>query len=112
MRDDICMEHHKSSNLNFEKPTDEELSILSDIFKILSDNTRLRIICSLVNKELCVCDICEVVGLGQSAISHQLRVLRAASLVKYRKEGKMVYYSLDDHHILNCITQIMEHINE
>lgn len=113
---DICDVHHthpETINIaKFEIPSQDDISVLSDTFKILSDDTRIKIICALVNNELCVCDICEVVGLGQSAISHQLRVLRAANLVKYRRDGKLVYYSLDDHHVLNCITQIMEHIHE
>lgn len=72
---------------------------LSELFKVFGDPTRLKIIYALLKKELCVCDIAEVVNMSQSSVSHQLRVLKSADLVKYRKEGKTVYYSLDDNHI-------------
>lgn len=114
--DEICSVHHIHTKtvekIKFSIPSQDDISVLSDIFKILSDDTRLKIICALVDNELCVCDICDIIGLGQSAVSHQLRILRAAALVKYRRSGKLVYYSLDDRHVLNCITQIMEHIHE
>ena len=90
----------------------EEISNLSDMFKLFSDNTRLKIICEILNNELCVYDLCERLGLTQSNVSHQLQLLRASKLVKYRKEGKQVYYSLEDEHIEKIIKMSLEHIRE
>jgi ArsR family transcriptional regulator, lead/cadmium/zinc/bismuth-responsive transcriptional repressor len=83
---------------------------LSELFKILGDYTRIKIIYSLFKKELCVCDIAEVLGMSQSSISHQLSVLKLARLVKYRKEGKTVFYSLDDEHISRLFNAGLEHV--
>jgi len=83
---------------------------LSEVFKVLGDPTRIRIIHALSQCDLCVCDIAEALNMTQSAISHQLRLLRALQLVKYKKEGKSVIYSLDDDHILQLFNQGMEHI--
>lgn len=90
----------------------EEIQDLSEIFKLFADETRLRIICAILNTELCVCDLCELLGLSQSAVSHQLQLLRSTKLVKYRKEGKQVYYSLEDEHIENIIKMALAHITE
>lgn len=89
----------------------ERVIELSKIFKALGDPTRLRIIDSLSREELCVCEIAELLNMNQSAISHQLRVLRNLRLVKYRKEGKSAVYSLDDDHVLQLFNQGLEHIN-
>ncbi|KPU27492.1 hypothetical protein TR13x_05345 [Caloranaerobacter sp. TR13] len=89
---------------------DEIIIELSDIFKALSDPTRLKIINALSNSELCVCDIAAALNMSQSAISHQLRTLRNLRLVKYRKEGKSAIYSLDDDHILELFNQGLEHV--
>ena len=83
---------------------------LSEVFKVLGDTTRVRIIYALSKCEMCVCDIAGALDMSQSAISHQLRLLRALKLVKYRKEGKSVIYSLDDDHILQLFNQGMEHV--
>lgn len=90
----------------------QEIQDLSEIFKLFSDETRLRIICAILNTELCVCDLCELLDLSQSAVSHQLQLLRSSKLVKYRKEGKQVYYSLEDEHIENIIKMALAHITE
>lgn len=84
---------------------------LAEIFKVLGDPTRVKIIHALTQKELCVCDLAAVLNMSQSAISHQFRVLRNLRLVKYRKEGKIVYYSLDDHHIVNLFNEGLEHVS-
>jgi DNA-binding transcriptional ArsR family regulator len=89
---------------------DGDALLLSEVFKVLGDPTRIKIIYSLSKKELCVCDIAAAIGMTQSAVSHQLRLLRGLRLVKFRKEGKMVVYSLDDEHILRLFSQGMEHI--
>lgn len=90
----------------------EEIQNLSEIFKLFADETRLRIICAILNTELCVCDLCELLELNQSAVSHQLQLLRSSKLVKYRKEGKQVYYSLKDEHIESIIKMALAHIME
>lgn len=84
---------------------------LADLFKVLGDPTRIRIVQQLLNKEMCVTDIAESMGMGQSAISHQLRVLRQARLVTFRKEGKTVMYSLNDEHVVILLSQGIEHVS-
>jgi DNA-binding transcriptional ArsR family regulator len=83
---------------------------LSEIFKLLGDQTRIKIIFALSRCDLCVCDIAETIGMTQSAVSHQLRLMRNMKLVKFRKDGKSVFYSLDDDHILELFNQGMEHV--
>ncbi len=85
---------------------------LADTFKVLSDPTRVKIVLALLGGELCVCEIAEVVGMSQSAVSHQLRKLKDLRLVKRRKSAKMVYYSLDDDHIIRLITECISHVEE
>jgi len=89
---------------------EEDARQIAETFKILGDPTRIKILHALSRRELCVCDISAIVAMGQSAVSHQLRLLRGARLVKYRKEGKMVWYSLDDTHISLLLAQGIEHI--
>ncbi len=89
---------------------DDVINKLTNLFKIFGDPTRIRILHSLSLDELCVCDIAEVLNMSQSAISHQLSTLRAANLVKYRKVGKSVFYSLNDDHILTLLKQGLEHV--
>lgn len=93
-------------------PADEILYDLAELFKVFGDSTRIKIICALFESEMCVCDIAALLGTTQSAVSHQLRVLKQAKLVKYRKEGKVVYYSLDDEHVQGILNQGLIHINE
>ena len=85
---------------------------LSETFKILSDPTRLKIVIALAREELCVCDIAALLGMTDSAISHQLRLLKNLRLVKYRKSGKMAYYSVDDEHIKDLIRVASRHVSE
>ena len=105
-----CPHYKKIDEVKKKEPNTEEILVLSDMFKLFSDNTRLRIICSILNTELCVCDLCELLELNQSTVSHQLSLLRNAKLVKYRKEGKQVYYSLKDEHIEKIISLRLEHM--
>ena len=91
---------------------EEEIMDMADVFKLFSDSTRLRIICEILNNELCVYDLCEKLKLTQSNVSHQLQLLRASKLVKYRKDGKQVYYSLQDEHIEKIIKMALDHIRE
>ena len=91
---------------------DQIINKLADLFKTMSNPTRIKIIYSLREKELCVCDLTEILDMSPSAVSHQLRVLRNMNLVKYRKEGRSVYYSLNDNHVLCLFTQGLEHVLE
>lgn len=84
--------------------------LLAETFKILGEPTRVKILDVLSKREMCVCDLARTLQMGQSAISHQLRVLRGARLVKYRKEGKEAWYSLDDEHIVALFSQGLEHV--
>lgn len=93
-------------------PADEILYDLAELYKVFGDCTRIKILYVLFEAELCVCDIARLTSMSQSAISHQLRVLRAKRLVKYRREGKTVFYSLADSHVKTIIYQGMEHIEE
>ena len=93
-------------------PDLDTLFSLAELFKVFGDTTRIRIMCALFESELCVCDIAEILGMGQSAISHQLRLLRAAHLVRVRKDGKSAYYSLDDEHVRLIFEQGLNHITE
>jgi DNA-binding transcriptional ArsR family regulator len=85
---------------------------LAETFKVLSEPTRVRILHALSVEELCVCDISAVVQMTSSAVSHQLRILRTARLVRSRKDGKMVYYSLDDEHVRNLFEEGIRHLKE
>lgn len=93
-------------------PPEERLYDLAELFKVFGDTTRVKILSALFESEMCVCDIATLLNMNQSAISHQLRVLKTARLVKHRKDGKTVFYSLDDEHIKNIFDQGLEHISE
>ncbi|NLK27818.1 MAG: winged helix-turn-helix transcriptional regulator [Clostridiales bacterium] len=93
-------------------PEEETLYDLAEFFKVFGDSTRIKILWALDAAEMCVCDIAALLNMTQSAISHQLRVLKQANLVKNRKDGKVVYYSLDDDHIRQIFDQGLIHINE
>ncbi|MHB8172006.1 MAG: ArsR/SmtB family transcription factor [Thermincolia bacterium] len=114
--DDVCeinCLHEEAVNLVRKEMINEKTAgLLADVFKAMGDITRIKIINGLSRSELCVCDIAFLLGMSQSAISHQLRVLRSLKLVKYRKEGRVVYYSLDDDHIVNLFAQGLEHVKE
>lgn len=105
-----CAHKDKVQNVKNNQLSSEEVLSLSEIFKAMGDPTRIRILQALSEEELCVCDLVEVLEMTQSAVSHQLRALRNLRLVKYRKEGKNVFYSLDDEHIINLFTQGLAHI--
>ncbi|MBR1752829.1 MAG: winged helix-turn-helix transcriptional regulator [Ruminococcus sp.] len=93
-------------------PAQEEIIDLSELFKVLGDPTRIRILCALSEGELGVSDIASLLGYTQSAISHQLRVLKQARLVKYRRDGKAVLYSVSDDHVHTMMAMGLEHVNE
>lgn len=116
LSDASCDEQHLHEDAveeaESQMPDDDTLLEVSDFFKALSDSSRLKIIAALISRELCVCDISEITGQSQSAVSHQLRVLRAARLVKYRRDGKQVFYSIDDTHIAEIIQTTIRHLSE
>ncbi|ADQ03813.1 transcriptional regulator, ArsR family [Caldicellulosiruptor owensensis OL] len=93
-------------------PTEETIFDLSEFFKVFSDSTRIKILSSLLVSEMCVCDLAAVLGTSQSAISHQLRLLKVFRLVKSRKAGKVVYYSLSDDHVKSIIELGLAHLSE
>ena len=93
-------------------PDEESLYDLAELFKVFGDTTRIRILYVLFEAEMCVCDIAQILNMTQSAISHQLRVLKQARLVRNRREGKQIYYSLADDHVRTIIGQGMDHIEE
>ena len=93
-------------------PSEDEIYDLAELFKVLGDPTRTKILTALEISELCVNDICEAVGMTKSAVSHQLRVLRSTRLVKARREGKEIYYSLDDNHVVQLFECALIHIKE
>jgi len=93
-------------------PHSTTLSETADVFSLLGDYTRIRILQALSTTELCVCDLAAILEATSSAVSHQLRLLRAKGIVKYRREGKVVYYSLADEHVHQLLTQMIQHIEE
>ena len=95
-----------------EMPEEEILYDLAELFKVFGDSTRIKILYVLFQSEMCVCDIAQLLNMSQSAISHQLRILKQAQLVKYRREGKTVFYSLADAHVNTILNQGLEHIEE
>ena len=105
-----CIHEEDVKFVQSRRINDDVVVSLSEIFKALGDPTRLKILYVLSLKELCVCDLAEALEMNQSAISHQLRVLRGLRLVKYRREGKVVYYSHDDNHILHLFNEGLEHV--
>lgn len=110
--DEYCTHGEIIQAVKPEMPDDEKLYDLAELFKMFGDTTRIRILYVLFESEMCVCDIAEVLKMTQSAISHQLRLLKQAKLVKNRRDGKTVYYSLADDHVRTIIYQGMEHIEE
>lgn len=110
---EVCdCQHHHENIMQTAFPAEEDILELSNLFKVFGDPTRVRILYALSAKELCVCDIADILGMTQSAISHQLRVLKQASLVKFRRDGKTVYYSLADSHVETILSQGLDHVRE
>ena len=113
---DTCVNFKIDANrvkkVKAEMKSDEIFFALSETYKALGDPTRLKMLYALLKEELCVCELTELLGMSQSAISHQLRVLRNMRLVKYRKEGRAVFYSLDDEHINQLFIAGLDHVEE
>jgi ArsR family transcriptional regulator len=93
-------------------PSDAVIDELAGLYKVFGEPTRVKILCGLMSAELCVCDIAELVGMSQSAVSHQLRVLKNLKIVKHRRDGKTVFYSLEDQHVRSIIRQGIDHMQE
>lgn len=108
----LCVHEEAVEQVLDEMPDDETLYDLAELFKVFGDSTRIKILYALFEAELCVCDISKLLGLTQSAVSHQLRVLKNSRLVKFRREGKTVFYALADGHVRRIIAQGMDHIKE
>lgn len=106
------VDFEKVKRIQKELPDDELIFDMAELFKVFGDSTRMKIISALLEDELCVGDIAIITNSTPSAISHQLRVLKQAKLVKYRKEGKIVYYSLDDEHVKQIYEKGREHVEE
>lgn len=99
-------------SISEDMPDESTLFELAEFFRVFGDSTRIRILYALSKAEMCVCDIAELLSVSQSAVSHQLQVLRSKRLVKYRRMGKTIFYSLDDAHIFSIIDQGIEHVKE
>ena len=113
---ECCQEHHHHDELlkavNEKMPEETELYDLAELFKVFGDSTRIKILFVLFESEVCVCDLAEELNVTQSAISHQLKILKQSKLVKSRRDGKSVIYSLADSHVYNIIAQGLEHVKE
>jgi len=108
----FCFNKEKVDKIKKTLMSQEKMITLAELFKVISDNTRIKILLALKKSELCVCDISHILGLSLSAVSHQLRILRSLRLVKYRNEGRMVFYSLSDRHIIKLIEEGIRHIKK
>ena len=108
--DVLCIDQEKVSSVKARLLCDKTVVRLAETFRLLSDPTRVRIIHALSLEELCVCDVAALLGTTKSAVSHQLRLLRTMGVVRHRKAGKIVYYSLDDRHVENLLLEGLGHI--
>ncbi|MGP1597694.1 ArsR/SmtB family transcription factor [Peptoanaerobacter stomatis] len=108
----LVIDEQTSLQIQDKIPVEEEVYDLADLFKIFSDSTRIKILCILFESEMCVYDLSGILGMSQSAVSHQLRLLKQSKLVKHRREGKIIFYSLSDDHIRKIIDNGLEHIQE
>lgn len=110
--DSVEVHEELLKTVNEKMPEEEELYDLAELFKVFGDSTRIRILFVLFEAEVCVCDLAEVLHMTQSAVSHQLKILKQNKLVKSRREGKSIFYSLADSHVRTIIDQGLEHIEE
>lgn len=110
--DELIIHEDRVQTLQKDLPGEGDFQEMADLFKVFSDPGRAKILYALDRMEMCVCDLACLLGASQSAVSHQLRVLRQANLVTYRREGRVVYYSLADEHVTTIYNQAYEHIHE
>ncbi len=108
----LCVHEDVVAQVRQNLPEDGKLLQLADLFKVFGDGTRIRILSVLLAAEVCVCDLATLLGMTQSAVSHQLRILKQARLIKSRRDGKTVFYSLADDHVATLLKQGMEHVCE
>ena len=108
----LCVHEDVVDRVRQHLPEEDRLLRLADLFKVFGDGTRIRILYVLLEAEVCVCDLATLLGMQQSAVSHQLRILKQASLIKARRDGKTVFYSLADDHVATLLKQGMEHVCE
>ncbi len=108
----LCVHEDVVAQVQKNMPQEETLLQLADLFKVFGDGTRVRILYVLLEAEVCVCDLAMLLGMTQSAVSHQLRILKQARLIKARRDGKTVFYSLADAHVAMLLRQGMEHVSE
>lgn len=104
------MKENKSDQIKIDFPGADDILALADFFKVMGDGTRLRILIALINGEFCVSQLAEILNMSQSAISHQLKALRSAKLIRSRRDGRMIYYALDDDHIKDILDESMIHV--
>ena len=113
-QEDVCeilyVDEELVRTVGAQMPAEDVITRVADIFKVLNDPTRVRIVFALSKADLCVCDLASLIGLSVSAVSHQLRLLRSLGLVEYRKEGRLVYYSLTDEHTRHLLWDVLEHL--
>ena len=108
----LCIHEDAVERVRANTPADAQITGMAELFKLFGDPTRIRILCSLLSGELCVCDLAALIGMNQSAVSHQLRLLKQGKLVKNRRDGKTVFYSLADDHVKTVLAQGLEHTQE
>ena len=116
-KDELCCEVHELHSERLEKvrktmPAETELYDLAELFKVFGDSTRIRILFVLFEAEVCVCDLAQALNMNQSAVSHQLKILKQSKLVKCRREGKSMFYSLADDHVKTILKMGLEHVLE
>ena len=108
----LCVHEEQVRRVQERLPEEDTIYRMSELFKMFGDGTRLKILCALLEGECCVCDLAKLLGMTISAVSHQLRLLRQAKLVKSRRDGRTIFYSLDDDHVATLLRQGKEHISE
>jgi len=107
-----CVHEDKIRAVQADMPEMETIYLLAETFKTLGDPTRIKLLFALMQQELCVCDLAALIEVSESAVSHQLRVLRGQKLVRFRRDGKNLYYSLDDEHVRTLFAQGLDHVRE
>ena len=110
--EETCVHEDLLKIVSEKLPDEDELYDLAELFKVFGDSTRIRILFVLFEAEVCVCDLAEALNMTQSAVSHQLKILKQSKLVKSRRDGKSIFYSLADEHVVSIIAQGLEHVEE
>ena len=111
-QDFLCLHEEAVAAVRKQMPDEDDLYDLAELYKVFGDSTRIKILYVLFEQEVCVCDLAQLLGMTQSAVSHQLRILKNNKLVKFRREGKTVFYALDDDHVRSILKLGMEHLGD